>query len=437
MLSFFLVACLTAFVATAPIFAHQVEDVVYLKNGEIVRGTIVEQILGESLEIQTQDGSVFVYSMDEITKIVKKPATVAKEARANIEIGTLFGLSYLSFDGDDEATVIGVPSAMRFAHFGNPSLYVSWFPTGKLSIGPEFSFGRLSTRYNAKTSLYLGGRGAFFLQSNVVSSPYLLGHGAMLLVDDTVIDGSEVLFFSGAGLGFFAGVGLGYQLRLGSALVLRAEGRYRRWFAVAVDRTVEHRLFGDLPNNELSLMLGLGTKTGRTSPKKDAPTPMVEIGTLFGLSHSLSEDFESTAIGVPSAILGSAGTPSLYVSWFPTEDLSIGAEFGFGRTSGSKSLVGQTREFARTSFYLGGRGAFFPQGNAMSGPYLLGHGARSYIKIESSSTTNFSAGVGLGYHWRIAPAFSLRAEGQYRRWFESKSNTFSLMLGLGTRLGGR
>ena len=66
------------------------------------------------------------------------------------------------------------------------------------------------------------------MQSNAVSSPYLLGHGAMLLVDDTVIDGSEVPFFSGAGLGFFAGVGLGYQLRLGSALVLRAEGRYRR-----------------------------------------------------------------------------------------------------------------------------------------------------------------------------------------------------------------
>ena len=145
---FILIACLTAFVATAPVFAHQIEDVVYLKNGEIVRGTIIEQIPGESLEIQTQDGSVSVYSMDEITKIVKEPATGAEEAGAAIEIGTLFGLSHLSFDGDDEATVIGVPNAMRFAHFGNPALYVSWFPTEKLSIGPEFSFGRLSTRYS-------------------------------------------------------------------------------------------------------------------------------------------------------------------------------------------------------------------------------------------------------------------------------------------------
>ena len=67
------------------------EDVVYLKNGEIVRDTIIEQIPGESLEIQTQDGSVSVYSVDEITKIVKEPATGAEEAGANIEIGMLFG----------------------------------------------------------------------------------------------------------------------------------------------------------------------------------------------------------------------------------------------------------------------------------------------------------------------------------------------------------
>ena len=432
MLRFILVACLTIFVATAQIFAHHVEDVVYLKNGEIARGTITGQILGESLEIQTQDGSVSVYSMDEITKIVKEPAAGAEEAGADIEIGTLFGVSYLSFDGDDEATVIGVPSAMRFAHFGNPSLYVSWFPTEKLSIGPEFSFGRFSTRYNSETSLYLGGRGAFFLRSNAVSNPYLLGHSAMLLVDDTVIDSSEVPFFSGAGLGFFAGVGLGYQWRIGPAFVLRAEGRYRRWFAVAVDR-VEPRLFRDIPNDELSFMIGLGTKTRRVGPEKDPPAPVVEIGTLFGVSHYPSDDLEYTAIGVPSAIFGGAGSPWLYASWFPTEKLSIGSEFGFGRTIGSESLFGQTREFAHTSLYLGGRGAFFPQGNAVSGPYLLGHGARSYGKTESSSTTNFSAGIGLGYQWHLESPLVLRAEGRYRRWLESESNTFFFLLGLGTR----
>ena len=62
-----------AFVATTPLFAQPLEDVVYLKDGTIVRGTIIEQIPGESLKIQTQGGSVFLYALEEIAKIVKEP----------------------------------------------------------------------------------------------------------------------------------------------------------------------------------------------------------------------------------------------------------------------------------------------------------------------------------------------------------------------------
>lgn len=50
-------------------------DVVYLKNGSIVRGTIIEQVPGVSLKIQTADGSVFFYKMEEIEKITKEKST--------------------------------------------------------------------------------------------------------------------------------------------------------------------------------------------------------------------------------------------------------------------------------------------------------------------------------------------------------------------------
>lgn len=48
------------------------QDVVYLKNGSIVRGMIIEQVPNESVKIQTADGSVFFYRMDEIQKITKE-----------------------------------------------------------------------------------------------------------------------------------------------------------------------------------------------------------------------------------------------------------------------------------------------------------------------------------------------------------------------------
>ena len=237
MLRFIMVVCLTAFVVTAPVFAQQTEDVVYLKNGDIVWGTIVEQIPGESLKIQTADGSVFVYAINEISKIVKEPAMGTEEAAAGIEIGTLFGLSHLSSNGDG-ITIIGVPSA-PLAFFGNPSLYVSWFPNEQLAIGPEFSLGHFSSDGDGITSLYLGGRSAFFLQSNAMSSSYIMGHGALLVISASDAE-SETDFSVGAGLG--------YQWRLGSALVLRAEGQYRRWFNEKI--------------NDLSLIIGLGTRLG-------------------------------------------------------------------------------------------------------------------------------------------------------------------------------
>ena len=73
---FILLTCLTAFLMTSQAFAQQMqqmEDVVHLKNGGLIRGTIIEQVPGESMKIQTRDGNIFVYMNDEIAKITKEP----------------------------------------------------------------------------------------------------------------------------------------------------------------------------------------------------------------------------------------------------------------------------------------------------------------------------------------------------------------------------
>ncbi|MDE0044159.1 MAG: hypothetical protein OXT74_19125, partial [Candidatus Poribacteria bacterium] len=61
---------------TTPILAQQVlEDVVYLRNGSIIRGIIIRQIENESLTIRTKDGSQFVYPMNDVFQITKEPLT--------------------------------------------------------------------------------------------------------------------------------------------------------------------------------------------------------------------------------------------------------------------------------------------------------------------------------------------------------------------------
>ena len=51
---------------------QQLIDVVYLKNGSIMKGTIIEQLPNVQIKLQSKDGSVIVYKMDEIEKILKE-----------------------------------------------------------------------------------------------------------------------------------------------------------------------------------------------------------------------------------------------------------------------------------------------------------------------------------------------------------------------------
>ncbi|NDV64520.1 hypothetical protein [Bacteroides sp. 224] len=53
-------------------FAQNYIDVLYLKDGSIIKGHVLEQIPDKTVKIQTYDGSVFVYNMDRVEKILKE-----------------------------------------------------------------------------------------------------------------------------------------------------------------------------------------------------------------------------------------------------------------------------------------------------------------------------------------------------------------------------
>ena len=106
-----------------------------------------------------------------------------EESTAGIEIGTLFGLSHAP-DESDALTVIGAPGS-PVSYWGNPALYVFWFPSEALSIGPEFSLSRTSSKNGfAFNTLYLGGRGALSLRVNTMSGAYVLVQGALSVVNN-------------------------------------------------------------------------------------------------------------------------------------------------------------------------------------------------------------------------------------------------------------
>ena len=48
------------------------QDVVYLKNGSIIRGDIIEMVPGETVKIMTADGSVFVHDYADVERFSKE-----------------------------------------------------------------------------------------------------------------------------------------------------------------------------------------------------------------------------------------------------------------------------------------------------------------------------------------------------------------------------
>lgn len=80
----FLLIVLIVSSATVLFSQNATKDVVYLKNGGVVKGNIIEVIPEKSLKIQTSDGNVFVYTMSQIEMITK-------EAVQSNETPSMFG----------------------------------------------------------------------------------------------------------------------------------------------------------------------------------------------------------------------------------------------------------------------------------------------------------------------------------------------------------
>ncbi len=76
-----LLALMGLVLMTGSAWAQQYQEVVYLKNGSVIRGVITEQIPNESLKIQTADGSVFAYTMGEVEKITKEEVVALRTKR--------------------------------------------------------------------------------------------------------------------------------------------------------------------------------------------------------------------------------------------------------------------------------------------------------------------------------------------------------------------
>lgn len=76
----------------------QYEDVVYLKNGSVIRGMIIEQIPNETIKIKTADNNLFVFEFEQIKKITKEETSTGINENGNKERTGNGELKYRGFE---------------------------------------------------------------------------------------------------------------------------------------------------------------------------------------------------------------------------------------------------------------------------------------------------------------------------------------------------
>ena len=74
------------------------QDVVYLKNGSIIRGDIIEMVPGETVKIMTADGNVFVHAFADVQKFSKEqPVSTINKNAYSVEKKSPWLSGFLSF----------------------------------------------------------------------------------------------------------------------------------------------------------------------------------------------------------------------------------------------------------------------------------------------------------------------------------------------------
>ncbi len=209
-------------------------DVVYLKNGSIIKGSLVE-VTPQTVKIETRDGSLFVFKMEEVEKITKEttPQTIQKNIQE--EPINSAGKAYPA------AKTKGYQNVLEFAA-----------PVGIGELNKTYGFALgYSALYKFNHSLMLGGgTGAhLFLDRESGSyigifiplyadfrlrfadtrySPFLVFKpGANMLQIDASVKNSSLSFPLYAVFGFYGNIGIGVEGYLNPKLAWTLSAAYQ------------------------------------------------------------------------------------------------------------------------------------------------------------------------------------------------------------------
>lgn len=117
---------------------NKMEDVVYLNNGSIIRGAIIEMETGAQIKIETFGGSVFVFDMDDVEKIAREKVKYLEYVKGPIKYKTsgYFNVSEIGIMVGNTTVYSYAPAASFTMQTVNGFQFTRWLQTG-IGIGMD------------------------------------------------------------------------------------------------------------------------------------------------------------------------------------------------------------------------------------------------------------------------------------------------------------
>lgn len=203
-------------------------DVVYLKNGSVVRGLLMEYTKGKEVKIKTVDGSVFVFTAAEVERVAKEFVKEGENGAVAAGDGKSNGYSrQRGFRAFFEASIGGAPGLMVAS---TPALALGFQVSPLLFLGGGAAVSHYCVFVDSVDNIYhfgvpifldirfdLGRKHSFFMDTRI-------GGTALFSKGDTggfffaFTPGARFAFPDGSG-GF--SLGLGYEGTLGAKLKMK------------------------------------------------------------------------------------------------------------------------------------------------------------------------------------------------------------------------
>lgn len=98
-------------------FAQSNNQTVYLKNGSVVTGFVLEEVPGKTIKMKTKDGNIFVYNMEDVERITHEERSASAVSAENGHKGLDFGIDmgcHIGTKGGGTSPFVGLTLGKRF-----------------------------------------------------------------------------------------------------------------------------------------------------------------------------------------------------------------------------------------------------------------------------------------------------------------------------------